>query len=485
MKSKKELALIALFEQWSGEQVVNVKKLPPSGSDREYYRLQSDKKTAIGVYNSDRKENKAFLSFTKHFRSLNLPVPQIFAENEDEDVYIQSDLGDITLFSYVELVRKSEAFPSELTEIYRKVVAKLPYFQIVGGKNLDYSVCYPRNAFDKQSMMWDLNYFKYYFLKLARIPFNEQDLEKDFHTFTDFLLEADCSYFLYRDFQTRNVMLTNGEPFFIDYQGGRKGALQYDLASLLYQAKTAIPHDVRMELVEHYLSTAEKLITIDRKKFMEHFFGYVVIRMLQAMGAYGFRGFYERKKHFLSSIPFVVKSIGWINDNVDFPVEIPALKEVMRQISQSEELKSFESKKDVPNNLNVKIMSFSYKQGLPQDNSGNGGGYIFDCRGLHNPGRYDEYKTLSGKDEKVAAFFAREKEIYQFLDNVYSLVDQSVEKYMDRGFTSLMVNFGCTGGQHRSVFCAEMLSKHLNEKYNVSISLQHRELERGILDNVQ
>lgn len=472
-----------LFEKWSGEKMDEIILLPPSGSDREYYRVRGYSHTAIAAYNSDKKENLAFVTLTKHFFSKELPVPELYAEDLENNVYLMQDLGDTTLFSYISKARTSEEFPESLIAAYKKSLSMLARFQILGNEGLDYSICYPRKAFDQQSMLWDLSYFKYYFLKLARIPFDEQDLETDFNEFVGFLLKARTDFFLYRDFQTRNIMLVNGNPYFIDYQGGRQGALQYDLASILYQAKAAIPQNIREQLIIHYLDAVEELIPVNKDEFMSHFYGYVLIRMLQAMGAYGFRGFYERKEHFLSSIPFILNNINWILNNVQLPVEIPALRRVLMQLVESTELKKIGMKDTRGNNLRVTINSFSFKNKLPNDESGNGGGFIFDCRAIHNPGKYEEYKSLTGKDEKVKAFFAKERDVFMFLNNAYELIDQSVERYIERGFTNLSVSFGCTGGQHRSVFCADMMAKHLKEKFNIRITVNHIEQSALSVEN--
>ncbi|MBN2681521.1 MAG: phosphotransferase [Bacteroidales bacterium] len=433
----------------------------------------------MGVYNEDIKENEAFFSFTKTFLKHGLNVPAILGTEKEKKIYLLQDLGDLTLFSFLTEARKEKGFSSKIIEVYKKVLEKLPEFQIVAGKNIDYSKCYPRDSFDRQSMMWDMNYFKYYFLKLAKIPFDEQLLEDDFHKFADFLLQADSNYFLYRDFQSRNIMLVDGEPYFIDYQGGRKGALQYDVASLLYDAKADIPQIIRNQLLEFYLNELEKYIKFDKEQFRNHYYGYVIIRIMQAMGAYGFRGFYEKKKHFLASIPYAMENLRWIVENVEIPVEVPNLIKVLKEVSNSEKLKKLAPKvnPEKTSALTVSITSFSYKKGIPVDETGNGGGFVFDCRAIHNPGKYDEYKELTGMDLPVQQFLAGEQEMDDFLTGVFMLVDQSVEKYISRGFQNLMVNFGCTGGQHRSVYSAEMLAKHLKSKYPVKIILKHREQE--------
>lgn len=463
-----------LFRTTFGVDPGSFEMLPHSGSYREYVRLRAGELTAIGTYNADVKENRAFLSFSRQFRASGIPVPSIYAQSDDSLIYLQEDLGSLTLFDFLAETRIQEGFSRTITEEYKKVLEILPAIQVTAGRQLDFSVCYPRAAFDQQSMMWDLSYFKYYFLKLARIPFDEQLLEDDFQKFAAYLLSADSNYFLYRDFQSRNVMLKDGKVWFIDYQGGRKGALQYDLASLLYDGKADIPQGVRDELYGFYLDELEKIIPVDRYEFMRFFKGFVLIRIMQAMGAYGFRGFYEKKEHFLKSIPFALDNLESILRKLDLPVELPELTKVLRLVSQSSFLRSIGQKEHT---LTVRISSFSYKKGLPADPSGNGGGFVFDCRAIHNPGKYAEYKTLTGKDTPVGQFLEDKSEMPGFLSLVTSLVEQSVKKYMERGFTHLSVSFGCTGGQHRSVYAAEKVAGYLKNNFPVNVVLVHRELE--------
>jgi aminoglycoside/choline kinase family phosphotransferase len=466
--------LIKLFEEWSGEKARSYAALPPSGSYREYFRISGRDKTAIGVYNNDYKENVAFLTFSEHFKSKHLAVPEMYGKDLSNHIYLQQDLGDISLYSFLQGMRTNDEFPGELTGFYKLTLDRLLEFQIRGHEGLDYSKCYPRSAFDRQSMLWDLHYFKYYFLKLAKVPFDEQNLEDDFHRLIDFLLEEDCDYFLYRDFQSRNVMVVDDSPWFIDYQGGRKGALQYDLASLLYDAKADLPESVRLELLEHYMASLMKYKSFDKKEFVSRYYAYVLIRMMQAMGAFGFRGFYEKKEHFLQSIPFAIQNLRYVLDNVLFPREFPTLFMALRNVTESEELMNIGQE---ASQLTVTVTSFSYKRGIPVDISGNGGGHVFDCRCVHNPGRYPQYKNKTGKDEEVIAFFEKEPEMDQFLNGVTEIVKQSVEKYMSRGFKHLMVNFGCTGGQHRSVYCAEQVAAFLRDNYRLRVALKHAEQE--------
>jgi aminoglycoside/choline kinase family phosphotransferase len=456
-----------------GREAESFEMLPLSGSYREYARLKAGHVSAIGAYNSDIKENRAFLSFSGDFKKCGLPVPEIFAVSDDFSTYLQEDLGNVTLFDFLSKTRASEGFSKTIAEEYRKVLIQLPLIQVTAGKMIDYSVCYPRAEFDKQSMMWDLNYFKYYFLKLAKIPFDEQQLEDDFQKFTAYLLSAENQYFMYRDFQSRNVMLKDNKVYFIDYQGGRRGPLQYDLASLLYDGKADIPPSFREELFEFYLDELEKIVPVDRFEFIRFFKGFVLIRIMQAMGAYGFRGFYEKKEHFLKSIPFALDNLDGLLRKLDFPVDFPELIKVLDLVAHSSFLRSIGKKEHT---LTVKISSFSYKKGIPDDSSGNGGGFVFDCRAIHNPGRYPEFKYQNGKDQGVRQFLEDKSEMPVFIQSAISLVEQSVKAYLERGFTHLMVNFGCTGGQHRSVYAAEKLAEHLLKNFRVNVELNHREM---------
>jgi len=351
----------------------------------------------------------------------------------------------------------------------------LPRFQVEAGRDLNYKVCYPRASFDRQSIAWDLNYFKYYFLRLAGIPFNEQALEDDFSRLTRFLLGASHDYFLYRDFQSRNVMLRAGQPFFLDYQGGRKGALQYDIASLLYDGKADLPPEMRRELLDYYLECLGGFIAVDRKAFMEHYYAFVYVRILQALGAYGFRGFYERKAHFLQSVPYALKNLRWLASNVKLPIALPALMDALGAISASQKLQGLASSAEV---LTVRIFSFSFHHEMPVDDTGNGGGFVFDARSLPNPGREEEFRQLTGKDASVIDYLDHQASVQQYFSGVVSLVDASVGAYQRRGFKHLMVSFGCTGGQHRSVYLAEQLAKRLRGGSGVEAVVRHIELEK-------
>jgi aminoglycoside/choline kinase family phosphotransferase len=445
------------------------------GSGRKIVRLANAKTSVIGILYGVHEENLAFLEFSKHFRRHGLPVPEIYAEDLSSGAYLEEDLGDTTLFEFLSKNRTAGSIAPAVVEAYRKVVAVLPRFQVEAARDLNYSVCYPISSFDRQSIAWDLNYFKYYFLRLAGIPFNEQALEDDFSRLTEFLLGAPRDYFLYRDFQSRNIMLRNGDPFFVDYQGGRKGALQYDIASLLYDAKADLPPELRQQLLDHYLDRLSSFIQLDRAAFLQHFYGYVYIRIMQALGAYGFRGFFERKLHFLQSVPYALKNLRWLLHHVRLPIPLPALMDAFKGMLASEKLQGLACEAE---NLIVRIFSFSFHQGWPKDETGNGGGFVFDGRSLPNPGREERFKTLTGKDELVIDYLNQQESVHQFLAGVLSLVDSSIGNYQQRGFKNLMVSFGCTGGQHRSVFLAEQLAKRLRGRNGLEVTVRHLELEK-------
>jgi len=464
-----------LFEQHFHSPVISAVPLQGvlGGSGRAIVRLASEHLTAIGVVYGVREENLAFLEFSRHFRRHGLPVPEIYAEDLSQGSYLEEDLGDTTLFEFLSSHRKGEHVGAEAVDAYRSAVEVLPRFQVEAARDLNYKVCYPRGSFDRQSISWDLNYFKYYFLRLAGIPFSEQSLEDDFGRLTRFLLTANRDYFLYRDFQSRNVMLRSGHPFFVDYQGGRKGALQYDIASLLFDAKADLPPEVRQQLLDHYLDVLGGYIELKRPEFMQHYYAYVYVRIMQALGAYGFRGFYERKPHFLQSVPYALKNVRWLLHNAELPVALPTLMEAFKSMLASEKLQSLgsdDSRKQPSavrekEELTVKIFSFSFHKGLPTDDSGNGGGFVFDARSLPNPGREERFKNLTGKDTPVVEYLDGQPSVHDFLAHAKALVESSVKEYRRRNFKSLMVSFGCTGGQHRSVYLAEALARHLRSSF--------------------
>ncbi len=468
-----------LFERHFHKPVERVEPLQGElgGSGRKIVRLSGAQISAIGILYAVREENAVFLEFSRHFRRHSLPVPEIYAEDLNHGAYLEEDLGDTTLFEFLLDNRAGAAIAPEAVAAYRKVVALLPRFQVEAGRDLNYKVCYPRGSFDRQSIAWDLNYFKYYFLRLAGVPFNEQALERDFSRLTKLLLSASRDYFLYRDFQSRNVMLREGEPFFLDYQGGRKGALQYDIASILYDAKADLHPDLRQQLLDHYLGALAGFVDLDRSVFMRFYYPYVYVRIMQALGAYGFRGFYERKEHFLQSVPYALKNLRWLLHNVELPVALPALMEAFKNMVASDKLQGLAPE---PEKLTVRVFSFSFHRGLPQDETGHGGGFVFDGRSLPNPGREERFKTLTGKDAPVAEYLDRQENVREFLGCAIALVDASVSAYQRRGFKHLMISFGCTGGQHRSVYLAEQLAEHLRAKNRdgVGVVVHHREQEQ-------
>jgi aminoglycoside/choline kinase family phosphotransferase len=473
-----------LFERHFHTPVERVQPLQGQlgGSGRKIVRLSSEKISAIGILYNVREENVAFLEFSRHFRRHGLPVPEIYAEDLSQGAYLEEDLGNTTLFEFLSDHRDGATIAPEAVAAYRKVVALLPRFQVEAGRDVNYKVCYPRASFDRQSIAWDLNYFKYYFLRLAGIPFNEQSLEDDFSRLTKFLLSANRDYFLYRDFQSRNIMLRTvldqDRPFFLDYQGGRKGALQYDIASLLYDAKADLPPELRQQLLDHYLDSLAGFLDPDRPAFMQFYYPYVYVRIMQALGAYGFRGFYERKEHFLQSVPYALKNLRWLLHNVELPIALPTLMEAFKSMVASDKLQGLTSEAGKTEKLTVRVFSFSFHRGLPQDDTGNGGGFVFDGRSLPNPGREERFKTLTGKDATVIDYLNQQESVHQFLAGARSLVDASVDTYQRRGFKHLMVSFGCTGGQHRSVYLAEQLAKHLRSKNGVEVVVRHREQEQ-------
>lgn len=471
-----------LFTDWHGSAPDVVRALPPSGSERRYYRLQAGEATAIGVLNPDLAENRAFIGFTEHFHELGLPVPQLYAVAADNSGYLQQDLGDRTLLQMLEAERETlgdpTAFPDNIRKLYEESLTELARMQVVGGKDLDYSLCTPRDSFDQEAIKWDLNYFKYFFLKTSDIPFDEQALENGFEAFIDILLAADTNHFMFRDFQARNIMIHEGKPWFIDYQGGRLGALQYDLASILFQARAAIDMNTRMQLVVHYLDALEEHHEVDRETFRIEFLSYTLVRNLQTLGSYGFRGFFKRKTHFLDSIPYALANLRWLLDSWDWPADMAPLLQILRNLIEAPKFAQLSKKWESPETLTVRITSFSYKESLPEDPSGNGGGFYFDCRAIHNPGRYAPYKKQTGRDQPVIDFLLAESKVEAFLANAKAIVEPSVEKYLERGFIHLMINFGCTGGQHRSVYCADQMAAHLKKRYGVHVILKHIVQER-------
>lgn len=461
-----------LFEQWAGEACTTRNQLTASGSNRIYFRLSGDTHTCIAAINQDVRENEAFFFFAREMRKRGIRVPEVYAVSDDRTIYLQEDLGNVSVYGFL-LSRKTSGIDTtqSMRQLYRQAVEQLVKIQACCS-DIDFSNAYPRPAFDRQAMMWDLDYFKYYFLRLFHIPFDEQLLQSDFDHFVDYLLDDDCNYFMYRDFQSRNIMVQEDELYFIDFQGARRGAAQYDLASLLYSSKADVPDAMRAELLEYYLDQREQEAAMgpfDRDVFKSKYYAYVLMRMMQAMGAYGFRGLIEKKDYFVKSIPLAVNNLRTLLQEHPLAVELPHLTQVLQHIVDLPEYQ------EVDNTLTVSVFSFSYKRGIPFDKTGNGGGFVFDCRSLPNPGRLEEYREMTGRDLAVAKWLENYEETHRYLDHVKGLVGAAIENYQERGFTRLMVNFGCTGGRHRSVYCAEQIAKFIRQNYDCKVALHHLE----------
>lgn len=469
-----------LFGSFSNAAIQAIDKIPQSGSDRVYFRIQSEAGSFIATYNTNTRENDTFISFSRHFRNAGSPVPEIFAVNDDHTIYIQEDFGDTSLLNELE----KNGYTDHVYALFKKTLKALAHLQINGDKGLDYSLCITSHEFGKQAIVADLLYFKYYFLDTLKIPYDKEKLIDDFDALSTYLSHVDHKYFMFRDFQSRNVMIKDGEVYFIDFQGGMKGALQYDVASLLWQAKAELSDEWKQSLLEYYISCVEEILQkrVDRLRFESQYNGYVLIRLLQVLGAYGFRGLFERKAHFLTSIPLALQNLKWFLDNKKVGIVLPEFERLLNLVIQDDVVNRFrpvKATKDTP--LVVKINSFSYlKTGYPKDETSNGGGFVFDMRGILNPGRIEEYKRLSGLDKGVKDFLEQQTKMPDFLNSVYNVVDIAVEDYIKRGFESLMINFGCTGGQHRSVYAAEQVARHLRNKFNVKVELSHMNRENWL-----
>ena len=497
--------LLELYRQWSGEEPVQTAQLPVAGSNRMYYRMTAkDGSTVVGVIGTSRDENHAFVYLCRHFAKRQLPVPQLLAVSDDELRYIETDLGSVSLFDAIRGGREAGGrYTLKEQELLRRTIRELPNIQMRGARGLDFSNCYPQAEFDVNSVLFDLNYFKYCFLKATELDFHEMKLEADFRLLAKDLTAEKCDAFLYRDFQARNVMLDpKGNPYFIDFQGGRKGPYYYDLASFLWQASAKYPYKLRRELVYEYYNALKQFTEVPTPHhFVARLSLFVLFRILQVLGAYGFRGYFERKQHFITSIPPAIQNLRELLDVTNFPypylmsllrklTELPQFQQIATVASRADGYKTTDrnpytphpqdgpptfSKYDAQGPLVVKVYSFSYRKGIPEDESGNGGGYVFDCRSTHNPGRYEPYKQLTGLDEPVIRFLEDDGEILTFLESVYKLADAHVRRYIQRGFTSLMFSFGCTGGQHRSVYSAQHLAEHLHDKFGIEVRICHRE----------
>lgn len=460
--------LKSLYLSYTGHEPEVIDELPSSGSNRRYFRLYGSP-TLIGVCGTSTEENRAFIYMAKHFRQKGLPVPEVLAKSDNDEYYLQEDLGDTLLFNAIEKGRKTSVFGEDEKQLLRKTMRLLPDMQFAGADGMDFSYCYPQAEFNSRSILWDLNYFKYCFLKATGMEFQEDLLENDFQKMADVLLRSSSATFMYRDFQSRNVMIKDDKPWLIDFQGGRKGPIYYDVASFLWQAKANYPDSLRKELLQEYMDSLRKYQQVDEAYFYAQLRHFVLFRTMQVLGAYGFRGYFEKKPHFIQSVPFAIENLRQLL-NEPYP-EYPYLSQVLNQLTQLTQFTDDLQKR----RLVVKVTSFAYKKGIPDDPSGNGGGFVFDCRAVNNPGKYERYKPFTGLDEPVIRFLEDDGEITTFLEHVYALVDASVKRYMERGFTNLSICFGCTGGQHRSVYSAQHLAEHLNKKFGVQVNLVHRE----------
>lgn len=460
-----------LFESYTGQKAADADELNSSGSNRRYFRIKGGNISIIGVIGTNPEENNAFICLSRHFLDKGINVPRVLAVSEDGLRYIQEDLGDDQLYKLVGNGRESGEYSSYECMLLCHTMEMLPRIQFKGAEGLDWSVCYPEPAFNGRMVMFDLNYFKYCFLKATGLEFNEVRLQEDFEKLRDDLLQEDMGdTFMYRDFQARNVMVKDGEPYFIDFQGGRKGPVYYDVASFIWQARARYPEKLRKAMVQSYLTALKGYTKVDEAHFHERLRLFVLFRTLQVLGAYGFRGYFEKKPHFLSSVPY---ALGNLRRLLQKPFsDYPYLNGVLTQLTTMPQFNNIAEDK----RLEVSIFSFSYKKGIPVDNSGNGGGFVFDCRAINNPGKYEHYRQFTGLDPEVVKFLEDDGGITRFLDNVYSLVDTHVKRFMERKFTHMQVSFGCTGGQHRSVYGAEHLARHLADKFDIKVTVTHREL---------
>ena len=466
-----ENQLKPLFESYTGRKLAECSELPSSGSHRRYFRLTGGNLSLIGVLGTDREENSAFINLSRHFHSKGLRVPSVFAVSQDGLSYIQEDLGDKMLFDMVSQGRESGIYSSYETTLLCQAIEQLPRLQFLGAEGLDWNVCYRQKAFDGRMIDFDLNYFKYCFLKATGLEFNEVALQDDFERLRTDLLQDNDNTFMHRDFQARNIMMHDDQPYIIDFQGGRRGPIYYDVASFIWQARSRFPEELKQELIRTYLRSLRSFREVDEEQFRSRLRLFVLFRTLQVLGAYGFRGYFEKKPHFIASVPYAMSNLRTL---LQTPfTDYPYLNSLLTELTAMPQFN------EVPQDrrLEVRIYSFAYKKGIPADTTGNGGGYVFDCRSINNPGKYEHYRQFNGNDPEVIKFLEDDGDVLVFLDSVYKLVDAHVQRFIERKFTHLQVCFGCTGGQHRSVFCAERLAKHLSGKYNVRVTVTHRELD--------
>ena len=469
--------ITTLYQQHTGQEPIRIELLPQSGSDRRYYRVYGTSSNLIATHGNNIPENEVFVYFSNHFKNKHLPAPGIIAISEDQTVYLQEDLGDVSLLNRLE----EEGLTDGVYALFNTSLEELARLQVQADEGLDYSRCLTNKEFGRQAIMADLLYFKYYFLDALRKPYDKQKLIDDFEALSTYLTHTEYKFFMFRDFQSRNIMVQkNGGVAFIDYQGGMKGAPQYDVASMLWQARANLPDDWKKGLLNDYMNAFEKQIGhgLNRPVFESQYNGYVLIRLLQVLGAYGFRGLFERKAQFLTSIPQALINLKWFVQNQSLGIAVPEFKKVLETCISDEIITRFTPlKADEATPLRIKVSSFSFKKGIPSDASGNGGGYVFDCRGILNPGRQAAYKKLTGRDKEVKDFLEQQTRMPEFLNSIFDIVDITVEDYINRGFDNLMINFGCTGGQHRSVYAADETARHLRNKYKVKVEIMHIEQE--------
>lgn len=463
--------LSSLYLKTTASLPADIQELPSSGSNRRYFRLTArNGESVIGVCGTSADENRAFIEISRHFLTKGLRVPQVYAADAEHLCYIQQDLGDEILFKATEQGRTSGSFSDNERAILRRTIASLPDLQFRGAEGLDFSICYPQPEFDERMISFDLNYFKYCFLKATGLDFSEIRLEDDFQRLSNTLMRSVSATFMYRDFQSRNVMLVDGEPYFIDFQGGRKGPIYYDVASFVWQAKANYGDELREELVATYLESLKRYMPVDETYFRQQLRHFVLFRTLQTLGAYGFRGYFEKKPHFLGSVPYAIDNLRRL---IQTPfTEFPYLNDLLHRLVEMKQFGDMAQRK----RLEVRVYSFAYKKGIPADSTGNGGGFVFDCRAINNPGKYEHYRHFTGQDPEVVKFLEDDGEVFPFLNSAYELVDAHVSKFIERKFTHMMVSFGCTGGQHRSVYCAERMGEHLAKKFDIDVRVEHREL---------
>lgn len=462
-----------LYINWAGKKPTSIDVLQQAGSERRYFRMWQNDLSVIGTYGANVKENESFLYFSEHFYKRNLPVANIIAVSNDKICYLQEDYGNISLINRLE----TEGHVPEVYNLFKQSLEKLAELQVNGDDGLDYSKCLTNSEFGKQAIMADLLYFKFYFLDALRKPYDKQKLMDDFEALSSYLTHTDHKFFMFRDFQSRNIQVDeNNKVHFIDYQGGMKGAPQYDVASLLWQARARLSEDWKERLLYDYMNALEPLLDrpLNRMSFISQFNGYVLIRLLQVLGAYGFRGLFERKAHFLTSIPMALRNLKMFIAKSPMGIALPEFEKVLEICVAAEVIQEFTPVQASPQTpLVVKVGSFSFKKGLPVVDDANGGGFIFDCRGIINPGRIESMKCKTGRDKEVIDYLEQQTQMPEFLHSVFDVVDITVENYIKRGFDSLYVNFGCTGGQHRSVYAADAMARHLKNKFNVKVKLNH------------